>query len=66
MLAPGTVRLQSRVVRLRRDRDDRGRLYWEVELEGAPADAPRPAAYRLALTLPTPQTLVLLESSGLH
>ena len=66
VLAPGTVRLNSRVVRLRRDRDDRGQLYWEAELEGAPADAPRPAAYKLVLTLPTPQTLALLEASGLH
>ena len=66
VLAPGTVQLNSRVTRLRRDRDDRGRLYWEAELEGAPADAPPPAAYKLVLTLPTPQTLDLLTASGLN
>lgn len=66
VLPPDSVRLDSRVVRLRRDRDDRGHLYWEAEVEGAPPGEPPPAAYKLVVTLPTPQTLALLEASGLH
>lgn len=64
-LPPDTLRLDARVVRLRRAQDQAGRGYWQAEIEGASADAPPPAAYALALTLPTPQTLALLVASDI-
>ena len=65
-LPPDTIRLESRVVRLRRETDPAGRPCWRAEIENATADAPPPAAYTLALTLPTPQVLTLLAASGLN
>ena len=64
-LPPGTVLLDTRVLRLRRETDRQGRGYWQAEIEGRPADEPPTAGYTLALTLPTPQTLALLATSNL-
>ena len=64
-LPADTIRLDSRVVRLRRETDLTGRPCWQAEVGGTPADE-LPRAYTLVLTLPTPQALALLEASGLH
>ncbi len=65
VLPPDALRLAARVTGLQRATDARGRGYWLAEIEGAPADEPPPAAYAVVLTLPTPQTLALLEAAGL-
>ncbi len=64
-LPPETVRLGGRVAALRRGVDRQGRGYWRAEVEGAPAGEESPGGYALALTMPTPQTLALLDVSGL-
>ena len=62
-LPPDRIRLGARVTALRLADDEQGRS-WRAEIEGAPADDEPVAARTVVLTLPVPQALALLESSG--
>ncbi len=63
-LPPDRIRLGARVTALRVVDDEWGR-YWRAEIEGASPDDLPPTARTVVLTLPVPQALALLESSGL-
>ena len=59
-----SIRIGTRVTALRCVDDGQG-SYWRAEVEGAPADGEVFAARTVVLTMPVPQSLALLESSGL-
>lgn len=65
VLPPSSLHLESRATRLHREKDSGGRPCWRVEVEGVSGTGTPLAAYTLASTVPTPQTLDLLAASGL-
>lgn len=60
-LTEETLQMDTRVVRLCREADGQGKAYWLAESETGAVGA----AYAAVLTCPTPQTLALLDDSGL-
>lgn len=64
-LPPDAVRLDARVIRLRRADTPGGEKVWQAELAGAAPVEPPLAARQLVSTLPTPQLLALLAASDL-
>ncbi len=63
-LPPDRIRLGAKVTALRLVDDEWGR-YWRAEIDGASPDEEAITARAVILTLPVPQALALLESSGL-